>query len=306
MRCLLFLLTGLTAGLVLGTSSAPRTAAGSDPAANVKVGEFSTVKIDKRGVPSALDIRLDGKGRAVRFYSQEAKDPRTYFNDSGMLYTNGFIVISGVMTGTGEGYNIEHPTKDPSMLAVWSDVLGPAIQVRSANAGADSYLFQGLDRKANYTFSIEQDGTLRWGVASRAAMDTSLYRSAAKTLKTSGRLVVADKLGVGTSDPVSGLHVNGSQSVQRTAVTADYAVTDSDYYIGVTNTAARRTITLPLTSGRTGRVYIIKDESGGAAAHPITVRASTGETIDGAATLPINTNHGVLRVISTGTSWFSM
>jgi hypothetical protein len=50
----------------------------------------------------------------------------------------------------------------------------------------------------------------------------------------------------------------------------------------------------------------IKDESGQAAAHPISVRASDTETIDGEAMLTISTNHGVLRVISSGTNWLSM
>jgi hypothetical protein len=307
MRWMLFLLTGFTAGLLLGASSTPRAAAGSDPAAPVKSVEFSTVKIDQQGTVPALDFHLNGKARAIRFFTPEQKDPRAYFNESGQFYTNGWMTISGSMKGTGDGYNIEPPTLDPSMLSVWSDVIGPAIEVRTANTDdRGSYLFQGLDRTANYVFSVEQNGALRWGAASRAAMDTTLYRRAAKTLKTDGRLVVADKLGIGTSNPVSALHVNGSQSVHRTAVAADYAVTDSDYYIGVTNTAAPRRITLPPTSGRTGRVYIIKDESGGAAAHPISVRAGSGGTIDGAAALTINTSHGVLHVISTGTSWFSM
>ena len=265
------------------------------------------IKIEQQGVVPALDFHLNGKARAIRFFTPEQKDPRAYFNESGQLFTNGWVVISGTMTGQGEGYNIENPTKDPSMLAIWSDVIGPAIQVRTANTDdCGSYLFQGLDRTANYVFSIEQKGELRWGAASRAAMDANLYRSAAKTLKTDGTLVVADKLGIGTSKPASTMDVRGSQSVQRTAVAADYAVTDGDYYIGVTNTAAQRSITLSLASGRTGRVYIIKDESGAAAAHPIAVKARTGETIDGEAMLSISTNHGVLRVISSGTSWFSM
>jgi hypothetical protein len=258
---------------------------------------------------------LDGTGRAIRFFVPvwppkkppvEQKDPAAYFGDTGQLYTKGWIIISGVSTGTGDWFNIEPPTKDPSMLAVWSDVLGPAIQVRSANAGADSYLFQGLDRKAHYTFGIEQDGGLRWGATSRAAMDTNLYRSAAKTLKTDGALVVAGKLGVGTADPVSTLDVRGSQSVQRTAVAADYAVSESDYYIGVIDTAARRTITLPTAATKAGRVYIIKDESGGAGTRPITVKARAGETIDGAEALTISAGYGVLRLISSGKSWFGM
>lgn len=257
-------------------------------------------------MPSALDVHLDGKGRAIQFFVPPIKNPRTYFNDAGMLYTNGWIVISGTMSGTGEGFNIEHPTKDPSMLAVWSDVLGPAIQVRAANAGADSYIFQALDKKANYTFSIEQNGTLRWGVASRADMDANLYRTTAKTLKTDGSLVVANKLSVGTSDSASTLHVMGSQAVQRTSVQTDYTLTDSDYYIGVTDTTAPRTVTLPAASGREGRVYIIKDETGGAGARPITVKVQSGGTIDGAKAMTISTNYGVVRVVSSGKNWFGM
>lgn len=311
MRGIFLLAFGLAVGLLIWYATASVPAQEPVRGAALKVGEFSTVKIDKRGVPSALDIHLDGKGRAIHFYAAPVKgvpirDPRTYFNDAGMLYTNGWIVISGTYSGQGEGYNIEHPTKDPSMLAVWSDVLGPAIQVRAANAGADSYLFQGLDRKANYTFSVEQDGGLRWGAASRADMDTSLYRGAPKTLKTDGSLVVGDKVAIGAAGPMSALHVGGSQSVQRTAVVADYAVTDADYYLGVTDTTVRRTVTLPSATGKTGRVYVIKDESGEAGRNSIAVKAQPGETIDGAGSLPIGTNYGVLRVISNGKNWFGM
>src|SRR5262249_15986703 len=311
MRSLFVLVVGFIAGLVLGVSTAPVSvsnarAQGQDgpQPKETKVGNFQAIKIKKEpGSASALDFHLDGTGRAIRFFVPvwppknppvEQKDPAAYFGDTGQLYTKGWIVISGVSTGTGEGFNIQPPTKDPSMLAVWSDVLGPAIQARSANAGADSYLFQGLDRKAHYTFSIEQDGGLRWGATSRAAMDTNLYRSAAKTLKTDGALVVAGKVGVGTADPVSTLHVRGAQSVQRTAATGDYGVSESDYYLGVTDTAARRTITLPTASGKEGRVYIIKDESGGAGTRPITVKAQPGETIDGAEALTIRASYGVL------------
>lgn len=305
----------MLAGLILGIASwfvLSGSAQDHPKPKDSKDAHFKRVIIQKEGGPSALDIHLDGKGRAIQFYvapveSDPQKDnPRTYFNDAGMLYTNGWIVISGVYSGKGEGFNIEHPTKDPSMLAVWSDVLGPAIQVRSANAGADSYIFQALDRKANYTFSIEQNGTLRWGAASRAEMDANLYRTSAKTLKTDGSLIVTNQLGVGTSDPSSALHVNGSQSVQRTPVQTDYTLTDTDHYVGISDTAALRTVTLPAAAGREGRQYIIKDESGGAGIRPITVKAQTGETIDGSRTMAISTNYGVLRLISSGKNWFGM
>jgi hypothetical protein len=305
------IVSGFTSGLALCGIMATMTAADPNDEAAAKVGSFSTVEIDKKGMQTALDIHLDGKGRAVRFYATTVegdpiKDPRTYFNDSGMLYTNGWIIISGVSSGTGEGFNIEPPTLDTSMLAIWSDVLGPAIQVRSANAGADSYIFQALDKRANYTFSIEQDGGLRWGAALREDMDTNLYRSTAKTLQTDGSLVVAGQLGIGGPQPTSTLHVDGSQSVRRTAVAADYTLTDTDYYVGVSDTSVERTLTLPTASGKPGRIYVIKDESGGAGTHRITVKAPASETIDGAGELFINANYGVLRMISSGESWFGM
>jgi hypothetical protein len=112
----------------------------------LKPARFSAVEIQKPPrAPHALTIRLPGTGRAIGLYpSPTALDPRTYFNDAGMLYTNGWIVISGVYSGTGEGFNIEHPTKDNSMLAIWSDVHGPAIQVRAANAGPVRAIFPGV------------------------------------------------------------------------------------------------------------------------------------------------------------------
>jgi hypothetical protein len=274
----------------------------------LKPARFFAVEIQKPPrAPHALTIRLPGTGRAIGLYpSPTALDPRTYFNDAGMLYTNGWIVISGVYSGTGEGFNIEHPTKDNSMLAIWSDVHGPAIQVRAANAGPESYLFQGLDRKANYTFSVEQNGGLRWGAASRADMDTNLYRSASRTLQTDGSLSVRDRLRVGVPGTASTFHVGGSLSLQRTAVHADYTLTDTDHYVGVTSTAARRTISLSTAAGKGGRVCVIKDETGGAGGQPIAVQARPGETIDGRSALTISTGYGVLRLISNGSNWFRM
>jgi hypothetical protein len=302
--CLCISIIALCGPRSSGTSAEPQEQA------TAKAGRFSTVRIDQqKSDPSALDIYLGGTGQAVRFFSWEPKQrgPRTYFNDVGMLYTQGWVTISGTMKGEGDNYTIEPPTQDPSMLAIWSDVIGPAIQVRTANTDkVGSYVFQSLDRKANYTFSIEQNGGLRWGAASRADMDTNLYRGAANTLKTDGSLAVGNVVTIGSPGPGSALHVGGSQSVKRTPVGADYAVTDEDYYVGVTDTSAQRVVALPTASGKTGRVYIIKDESGGAGKHHIMVKPQPRETIDGVAALPIRTNYGVLRIISNGNNWLAI
>jgi hypothetical protein len=230
-----------------------------------------------------------------------------------MLHTSGWVTISGTTTPEGA---VLPPTKDPSMLGIWSDIHGPAIQVRAANAGAESYLFQGLDREGDYTFSVEQNGALRWGAASRASMDTNLYRSQPETLQTDGSLTVTDRLSVGTAtetgnnrSPVASpaLHVNGAQVVKRKSVRADYTVKDDDYYIGVVDTTQPRTVTLPPASGQAGRVLVIKDESGQASKqNSIRVRASTGETVDGSVKQTIAAKYGVLRVLCSGEAWFVM
>ncbi len=115
------------------------------------------------------------------------------------------------------------------------------------------------------------------------------------------------KVGIGTSTPSSELHVNGSQTVKRTASAAGaYTVLVTDYYIGKTGiTGGGDTVTLPaVATAAVGKVYIIKDESGTAGTNNITIDGNGAETIDGAATKVINTNFGSATLICSGAAWF--
>lgn len=86
----------------------------------------------------------------------------------------------------------------------------------------------------------------------------------------------------------------------------DYTIDKEDYYVGVTDTSAPRTITLPaLASVPLWVEYIVKDESGGAGANNITIDGDGAETIDGAATKVINSNYGVFRLLRGATAWFT-
>lgn len=86
----------------------------------------------------------------------------------------------------------------------------------------------------------------------------------------------------------------------------DYTIEKEDYYVGVTDTSAPRTITLPaLDSVPLWVEYIVKDESGGAGANNITIDGDGAETIDGAATKVINSNYGVFRLLRGATAWFT-
>lgn len=86
--------------------------------------------------------------------------------------------------------------------------------------------------------------------------------------------------------------------------TAAAMQTSDDLLVAVTDTSAPRTITLATADVEDGRVIIVKDESGGAAANNITVATQGAETIDGAATQTISANYGALRIYSDGSNWF--
>lgn len=95
-------------------------------------------------------------------------------------------------------------------------------------------------------------------------------------------------------------------SFKQVRVDDDYTVKKEDYYIGVTDTAAPRTITLPALAAVPAWIeFIVKDESGGAGANNITIDGDGAETIDGAATKVINSNYGVARLLRSETAWYT-
>lgn len=97
----------------------------------------------------------------------------------------------------------------------------------------------------------------------------------------------------------------GGINIRRSA-TAVSANSAGEVIIGVTDTSAARTITLDSDDVVAGRIMIIKDESGAAGTNNITIDTEGAETIDGAASVTISVNYGVVRVYSDGTNWFTI
>jgi len=121
-----------------------------------------------------------------------------------------------------------------------------------------------------------------------------------------GRLTVGGPKLV-SQDERSTLDVRGTVAVQRTPT----AVSISSLFeviIGVTDLTIGRTITMSSQSisGTSGRIFIIKDETGNASnPNPITIETQGLEKIDGVDSVEITTPFGVVRLYSDGTDLFS-
>ena len=110
-------------------------------------------------------------------------------------------------------------------------------------------------------------------------------------------------LGATTRIQASAVFSDGIQYAHAGPKTGSYNISaGNDYIVAVDPSGGAYTMTLPNVNWA-GQIYIIKDETGHAATHNITVATSNSMTIDGASTVTISANYGVLRVYSTGTEW---
>jgi len=113
--------------------------------------------------------------------------------------------------------------------------------------------------------------------------------------------------------PLAQFNLAGSAAMKRTGTATSYTILVTDYYIGVTSTAAARTITLPAASAcfdstnNVGMTFIVKDESNAAATNNITVTRAGSDTFTGGATSTvINTNGGVVWVMAISTTQWAI
>lgn len=95
--------------------------------------------------------------------------------------------------------------------------------------------------------------------------------------------------------------------VTITFADSPYSASSTDGIIGTNSGGGSITIVLPLaaTAGA-GRRYIIKDERGSAGINAVIVRPTPPDTIDNAASFPINVSGGSSQFYSDGgLGWFS-
>ena len=91
---------------------------------------------------------------------------------------------------------------------------------------------------------------------------------------------------------------------RRNVADTNSAFTNAEQMLAYTSITAARVATLPAANSvKAGRAFIVIDESGNASAvNTITLTASGGDTINGAATVAIANAYGVKEVVSDGVS----
>lgn len=105
------------------------------------------------------------------------------------------------------------------------------------------------------------------------------------------------QVGVGTTTPNSTLDVRGSFSTAYRAFNGATTAASSDNLLVFTGSAPA-TLTLPDATSCSGRMYWVKTSS----TSVLTIAASSGQNIDGAATWTL-ADKKTVKLVSTGTNW---
>lgn len=98
---------------------------------------------------------------------------------------------------------------------------------------------------------------------------------------------------------------SGGNTYAYTATATSYSVLTTDVIVGVTDTTAARTITMPNTGMATGQTWTIKDESLACSINNITVSGNGANILStaSASTVIINTNGGAIDIYWNGTAF---
>ena len=112
-------------------------------------------------------------------------------------------------------------------------------------------------------------------------------------------------VGVNTTAPLSNLDVNGSYGQKVTTINSSTTLDATYNTILCNNGNTAITITLPVCSTCTGRIYTIKRGTGSPDS-TVVLAPSNSETIDGATSIRFTDAQGAISIISTGTQWIIM
>ena len=158
-------------------------------------------------------------------------------------------------------------------------------------------------------YAPNADPTLATGFYSAFKAGAQKVPSITYTLPVTPPSYPGGVLRAGTAGPSPSLEWGSPDTYHHTNQTANYTMTEANSIVGVSQSTAAITVTLPATANlEVGKTVIIKDEAGNAGTLTITIvpdNAAT-EKIDGALNASITSNYEVLRLYyGGGGKWFT-
>jgi hypothetical protein len=104
-----------------------------------------------------------------------------------------------------------------------------------------------------------------------------------------------------TLSVAGGSFLSGALIHKRHTITSDYAISITDYYVGVDTTGGAIKVTLPVASTLTsGQTLVLKDEGGLSNTNAITISGSGADKIDGQNTVVLGSPYAALQLYCDG------
>jgi hypothetical protein len=266
---------------------------------------------------------------ADRDNTGEQDNPRLEFSQDGGAVTGGigYTDSSGIYIGElSNAMYIMNEYNSPLQLGTTSQARititeTGAVGIGITNPEEELHIYKNdfgrltlerLDNTKETTIRFRSDGANKWfygmdeagGVGNSFEIFSYDISSFVLVISTNGLT------GIGTTNPNSTLHINGSRAIGiHTVNSASYTLDDSAEFIAVDYTATGTvTLTLPLASTCVGRTYTIADTGANAGINAITINRAGSDTITttttGNTNIQITSNGGTIDIIAiNATTW---
>jgi hypothetical protein len=226
------------------------------------------------------------------------------YNSGGSFAGSSNLTFSGTtLTGSYTGSLAQFSVLSASLLN-----LGPS---SGSLAGTGSYL--GLDASNNLVLtSAAATSVTPGGAITQVQYNTGGSLGGSSNLTFDGTTLTGSYTGslaeltTISSSVLSVTHqsyLSGGITHKRTAISAHYTASATDYIIGITSVPL--SIEFNATVFNDGQVVVVKDESGGASATSvIAISGASTQTIDGDDDVAIASPYGSILLYCDGSNWF--
>lgn len=204
------------------------------------------------------------------------------------------------------------PTPSVTLGPAWASQLNAALEAVDAhdhsNGKGTTIKTAGLEINADLNFNEFSSFGLKSVRLSTQDSTLSGAVNAQSLFSYSGDLYFTSGAGSPVQITAGGSVVSVPGAVQTIPFTvvasSPYSATTNDVVMSV-DTSASRTIILPAAASTSaGRIYMIKDGTGGSETNPITITPTLGDSIDLEASATIDSNFGSVFLVSNGVnSW---